>query len=121
MPAAITAATVPAPHLVRVGTAAISAQAGPPVLDTVVTGLSAASPPVREADPAAPLLRVERGTATPEEVAAVTAVLFARAAAARAAAEAGEEPTPRASARWRVQGFAGPRAWTADARDLLAG
>ncbi|HEY5835567.1 MAG TPA: acyl-CoA carboxylase epsilon subunit [Streptomyces sp.] len=79
-------------------------------------------PQPEAAAPAAQLLRVEHGAATPEEIAAVTVVLLARAAAVRAAAEAEEALAfRRTAARWRVHGFAGPRAWTADARDLLAG
>ena len=66
--------------------------------------------------PAAPVLRVVRGDATPEEVAALVAVLAARGGAAPA-----EEPRP--VSRWerpqpRVALPApGPGAWQAAARD----
>ncbi|MBD0740096.1 hypothetical protein BGM09_11880 [Streptomyces sp. CBMA29] len=68
------------------------------------------------------LVRVERGTATSEEIAAVTAVLLARAATVRAAADADHATAARrrGAARWRAHGFTGPRAWTAGTRDLLA-
>jgi hypothetical protein len=74
-----------------------------------------------QAGEAAAVIRVERGSVSAEELAAVTAVLLARAAAVRAVAGA-QAPSGvrRAAARWRVHGFAGPRAWTTDARDLLA-
>lgn len=118
-----TIAPASVPHQVRVGPAVIPAQGEPPALETINAVAPVVPLPVRpEEDAAAPVLRVEHGSATAEEVAAVTAVLLARAAAVRAAAEAEEAAASRRpSARWRVHGFAGPRAWTADARDLLAG
>ncbi|TXS53728.1 acyl-CoA carboxylase subunit epsilon [Streptomyces sp. uw30] len=60
------------------------------------------------------LFRVEKGSPEPEELAALTAVLLSRTAAA------GADPDDlsrrhRAVARWRrperAQGFAGPRGW----------
>ncbi|MER5490419.1 acyl-CoA carboxylase epsilon subunit [Streptomyces sp. LE64] len=57
------------------------------------------------------LLRVEKGHAEPEEVAALTALLLARAAAG------GTEPAPRAVAKpgWRrlerQYGFRAPHSW----------
>lgn len=123
MPTATTTTTAPAPHLVRVGAATIPAQAEPPALETINAAAPAVPLPVRDtAAPAAPVLRVVRGTATAEEVAAVTAVLLARATAVRSAADADDALTSRrAAASWRMNGFCGPRAWTTDARDLLAG
>ncbi|WP_433887687.1 acyl-CoA carboxylase epsilon subunit [Streptomyces sp. CA-111067] len=97
-----------------------------PVLVPVAASAGILEPPVVADDgphvvePAA-VIRVERGSVSAEELAAVTAVLLARAAAVRAAAEAqASSGVRRAAARWRVHGFAGPRAWTTDARDLLA-
>ncbi|MBD0710562.1 MULTISPECIES: acyl-CoA carboxylase subunit epsilon [unclassified Streptomyces] len=60
------------------------------------------------------LLRVEKGHADPEELAAITAVLLAR-----AAARADEAPTAdhhgRTTARWRrlerEHGFRAPHSW----------
>ncbi|MET9324948.1 acyl-CoA carboxylase subunit epsilon [Streptomyces sp. NPDC003038] len=58
------------------------------------------------------LLRVEKGNAEPEELAAITAILLARAAAAPEAA-----PTHRmgSQARWRrlerTPGFRAPHSW----------
>lgn len=67
----------------------------------------------------APVLRVVRGDATPEEIAAVIAVVTA--ANARASAAAGEAPAPRVSA-WRDPAHRmrrplphGPGAWRASA------
>jgi hypothetical protein len=64
------------------------------------------------ADPAQALVRVEKGHADPEELAAMTAVLLARAAAA------GQEttgwPQPRSTAGWRrlgQSGFNAPHSW----------
>ncbi|GAA0492540.1 acyl-CoA carboxylase subunit epsilon [Streptomyces sp. NPDC046215] len=65
------------------------------------------------ASTASTLVRVEKGTADAEEVAAVTAVLLARAAAA------GGHPAPsrprRTSAGWRrlerTPGFRAPHSW----------
>ncbi|MFI9719495.1 acyl-CoA carboxylase epsilon subunit [Streptomyces sp. NPDC052396] len=58
------------------------------------------------------LVRVEKGTAGAEELAAVTAVLLARAAAATDAAPARPRRTP---ARWRrlerANGFTAPHSW----------
>jgi hypothetical protein len=48
--------------------------------------------------PAEPIVRIERGHAEPEELAAITAVLLARAAARSAAARVEE---PRVLAHWR--------------------
>ncbi|WP_031476652.1 acyl-CoA carboxylase subunit epsilon [Streptomyces bicolor] len=62
----------------------------------------------------AQLLRIEKGSPDPEELAALTAVLLSRTAAV------GAEPDDlsrrhRAVARWRrlerAQGFDGPRSW----------
>ncbi|AEW96727.1 MULTISPECIES: acyl-CoA carboxylase subunit epsilon [Streptomycetaceae] len=63
--------------------------------------------------PAEPLVRVERGHAEPEELAAITAVLLARACAARPA-----RPEPvRAVAHWRrlerSPGFQSAHSWQA--------
>ncbi len=59
------------------------------------------------------VVRVERGHAEPEELAAVTAVLLAR-AAARGREEAG---APRTVAHWRrlerAPGFYAPHSWQA--------
>jgi hypothetical protein len=70
--------------------------------------------PVTEGEPAAqgrPLLKLVRGDATPEEVAAIVAVL-----AAHAAASAGPAPRPRSV--WADRGYAmrvgaghGPAGW----------
>ncbi|MFF6958443.1 acyl-CoA carboxylase subunit epsilon [Streptomyces sp. NPDC088197] len=123
MPAAITAPTPAAPHLVRVGTLTIPAQPGPPALETINAAPAVVPLAAPEAAPApTTLVRVERGTATPEEIAAVTAVLLARAATVRAAADADHATAARrrGAARWRAHGFTGPRAWTAGTRDLLA-
>ncbi|MEV0741826.1 acyl-CoA carboxylase subunit epsilon [Streptomyces sp. NPDC050549] len=61
-----------------------------------------------------PLLRLERGQASPEELAALTAVLLSRGLAAGAV----PDDTARAQqavALWRrlerVSGFEGPRSW----------
>ncbi|MDG4862670.1 acyl-CoA carboxylase subunit epsilon [Streptomyces sp. T-3] len=61
-----------------------------------------------------PLLRIERGSATPEELAALTVVLMARLSAARTVED---RPLPhlRPVARWRradrATGIEGPRGW----------
>jgi hypothetical protein len=59
------------------------------------------------------VVRVERGHASPEELAAITAVLLAR-AGARSAAVADE---PRTMAHWRrlerAPGFYAPHSWQA--------
>ncbi len=59
------------------------------------------------------LVRVEKGHAAPEEVAALTALLLARAAAGGSAAPAA--PTPRSIAGWRrlerTPGFRAPHSW----------
>ncbi|MFD9410001.1 acyl-CoA carboxylase subunit epsilon [Streptomyces sp. NPDC059989] len=61
-------------------------------------------------DAAEPLLRIERGRANTEELAALTAVVLAR-AAQRGAARA--EPPRRAdTVRWRAPRFTGARSWT---------
>ncbi|MFF1410614.1 acyl-CoA carboxylase subunit epsilon [Streptomyces sp. NPDC058289] len=61
------------------------------------------------------LVRVEKGSASPEEVAALTAVLLARAAEPDPGADHG--PLRRPAARWRRPerggGFDGPRTWQA--------
>ena len=62
--------------------------------------------------PADTIVRVERGHADPEELAALTAILLARVAA-------GETPAPaataRSTARWRrlerTPGFRAPHSW----------
>ncbi|MCX4783743.1 acyl-CoA carboxylase subunit epsilon [Streptomyces sp. NBC_01264] len=61
------------------------------------------------------LVRVEKGSASPEEVAALTAVLLARAAAPGPAAEPVHPRRPAAGWRRpeRVGGFDGPRTWQA--------
>jgi hypothetical protein len=63
--------------------------------------------------PADSLVRVEKGNADPEEVAALTAILLARAAADRGH---GEGPRPaRSVAGWRrlerARGFRAPHSW----------
>jgi hypothetical protein len=60
------------------------------------------------------VLRVERGSAGPEELAAVTAVLLAR-AAGRAAAVPGGTGRPKAGWRRleRERGFQGAHSWRA--------
>ncbi|MEV7519962.1 acyl-CoA carboxylase subunit epsilon [Streptomyces sp. NPDC091371] len=56
------------------------------------------------------LLRVEKGNAAPEELAAITAILLARAAATPEAVT-----TPRSQAGWRrlerTPGFRAPHSW----------
>ncbi|MFJ3170827.1 acyl-CoA carboxylase epsilon subunit [Streptomyces roseus] len=54
------------------------------------------------------LLRVEKGNAAPEEVAAITAILLARAAARAGAADPGERPH---KASWRSKGFQAAHSW----------
>jgi hypothetical protein len=58
------------------------------------------------------LVRVEKGHAEPEEVAAITALLLARAAAGGTAEPAGQ---PRSTAGWRrlerTPGFRAPHSW----------
>ncbi|MER7762153.1 acyl-CoA carboxylase epsilon subunit [Streptomyces sp. NPDC097619] len=62
--------------------------------------------------PADALLRVEKGHAEPEELAALTAILLARAAAGPAAPEA---RSARSQAGWRrlerTPGFRAPHSW----------
>lgn len=62
------------------------------------------------------LLRVEKGEAGPEELAAITAVLLARAAGAADAMRHATARRERAVARWRrperAPGFTGPRTWS---------
>ncbi|WP_413760369.1 acyl-CoA carboxylase epsilon subunit [Streptomyces sp. MMBL 11-3] len=54
------------------------------------------------------MLRVEKGEAGPEEVAALTAVLLARAAARTpVAARRGHRP----GRRWRAPAFGAPHSW----------
>jgi len=59
-----------------------------------------------------PDIRVEKGHAEPEEVAAITAILLARAAAAPAEAPA-HRPLPKAGWRRleREGGFRAPHSW----------
>ncbi|MEU8779566.1 acyl-CoA carboxylase subunit epsilon [Streptomyces sp. NPDC048606] len=56
------------------------------------------------------LLKVEKGNAAPEELAAITAILLARAAATPEAAA-----SPRSTAGWRrlerSRGFQAPHSW----------
>ncbi|MEU9232626.1 acyl-CoA carboxylase subunit epsilon [Streptomyces sp. NPDC058525] len=56
------------------------------------------------------LLRVEKGNAAPEELAAITAILLARAAATPETV-----PAPRSQAGWRrlerTPGFRAPHSW----------
>lgn len=63
--------------------------------------------------PAESVLRVEKGLADPEELAAITAVLLARAAAAPAAAAPAHRG--RTHAGWRrlerTPGFRAPHSW----------
>jgi hypothetical protein len=124
MPTAVTTApTTTAPHLTRVGTVNVPARPESATLKTINSAPTVVPLAAPEAVPApVTLVRVERGTATAEEIAAVTAVLLARAAAVRAAADADHASASRrrAAARWRAHGFTGPRAWTAGTRDLLA-
>ncbi|MFE2288851.1 acyl-CoA carboxylase subunit epsilon [Streptomyces sp. NPDC059443] len=54
------------------------------------------------------VLRVEKGHAGPEEVAAITAVLMACAAARAAAADPGERPH---KAGWCSRGFQAAHSW----------
>ncbi|MCJ0872478.1 acyl-CoA carboxylase subunit epsilon [Streptomyces sp. AP-93] len=58
------------------------------------------------------LLKVEKGNAEPEELAAITAILLARAAAAP---EETSAAAVRSQAGWRrlerTPGFRGPRSW----------
>ncbi|MEU2228226.1 acyl-CoA carboxylase subunit epsilon [Streptomyces sp. NPDC018347] len=73
--------------------------------------------PSRSADfgavPAGPLIRVLRGHPSAAELAALTAVVLARAAAGED--RAGAAASARAAAGWRrperVRGFLGPRTW----------
>jgi acyl-CoA carboxylase epsilon subunit len=65
-----------------------------------------------------PVLRVIHGDATPEEIAAVVAVLLARSAAAAAAAAASASPAAPAPSAWADRSrqlrrplFPGPDAW----------
>ncbi|MEU9354677.1 acyl-CoA carboxylase subunit epsilon [Streptomyces griseoloalbus] len=65
-------------------------------------------------DPHTTYVRVEKGDPSEEELAALTVVLLARAAALADAAATAPVPL-RAVARWRrlerAPGFAGPRTW----------
>lgn len=62
---------------------------------------------------AASFVRVERGTASHEELAAVTAILLARAAHGQGTAPSG--PAARSTAGWRrlerTPGFRAPHSW----------
>ncbi|MFF7156462.1 acyl-CoA carboxylase epsilon subunit [Streptomyces sp. NPDC008139] len=64
--------------------------------------------------PADSLVRVEKGHAAPEELAALTAILLARAAAGDAP-EAADSPKRRSTAGWRrlerTPGFRAPHSW----------
>ena len=64
--------------------------------------------------PADSLVRVEKGHADPEELAALTAILLARAAAGESD-EAAEAPPARSTAGWRrlerTPGFRAPHSW----------
>ncbi|MFC9295357.1 acyl-CoA carboxylase epsilon subunit [Streptomyces sp. NPDC057011] len=62
------------------------------------------------AEAAQPLLRIERGRANTEELAALAAVVLAR-AAQRGAARA-EPARPADAVRWRAPRFTGARSWT---------
>jgi hypothetical protein len=76
------------------------------------------SHPPSDTEPALPLLRVVKGDPTPEEVAALVAVVSATAAGARAD-DALEQPKPEWGAHHRkVRGTHrhGPGAWRASAR-----
>ncbi|TMR04903.1 hypothetical protein ETD83_07575 [Actinomadura soli] len=57
----------------------------------------------------APLLRIEGGSARPEDLAAITAVLLLR--ARRATAERGRARDRRATAAWRPPAFQPPHSW----------
>jgi hypothetical protein len=63
------------------------------------------------------LLRVEKGEAAPEELAAITAILMARAAArnGKEAADHRGRPAARSAAGWRrlerTPGFRAPHSW----------
>jgi hypothetical protein len=125
MPAATTTAPAAPPHLVRVAPV-IPAQAAPPAREEVRPPADVIPLTAPEAAPdasPATVIRVERGAATPEEIAAVTAVLLARAAAVGAAADAARATANRhrAAARWRADTYPGPRAWTTSTHGLLAG
>jgi hypothetical protein len=65
-------------------------------------------------DTAETLVRVEKGHAEPEELAAITAVLLARAKAEDASATSCSPP-PRSTAGWRrlerQSGFNAPHSW----------
>ncbi|WP_431990658.1 acyl-CoA carboxylase subunit epsilon [Streptomyces albogriseolus] len=59
-----------------------------------------------------PALRVEKGHAEPEEVAAITAVLLARATMRSTAAAAELAPAKAGWRRWeRRHGFPAPHSW----------
>lgn len=64
--------------------------------------------------PADSLVRVEKGHAAPEELAALTAILLARAAAGETPAAADARPR-RSTAAWRrlerTPGFRAPHSW----------
>ncbi|WP_416983457.1 acyl-CoA carboxylase subunit epsilon [Streptomyces sp. T028] len=60
----------------------------------------------------APTLRVEKGHAEPEEVAAITAILLARAAARPTSAPIGPSHGKARWRRWeRQHGFPAPHSW----------
>jgi hypothetical protein len=63
----------------------------------------------------ASLLRVEKGQADPEELAAITAVLLARANAQPDSTSHGAGAAARSTARWRrlerTPGFRAPHSW----------
>lgn len=75
----------------------------------------AATSSVDSATDPTPVLRVEKGHADAEELAALTAVLIRRAAALAARRDGSEGEGRRRVARWRrpdsISGAYGPRSW----------
>ncbi|TDC97191.1 hypothetical protein E1285_04475 [Actinomadura sp. 7K507] len=69
------------------------------------------TPPVTRPDTArpTPLIRIERGGARPEDLAAIAVVLLLR--ARRAAAGRGRGQDRRATAAWRSPAFRPPHSW----------
>ncbi|ULR51536.1 acyl-CoA carboxylase subunit epsilon [Streptomyces deccanensis] len=61
------------------------------------------------------VLRVEKGSPSPEELAAITAVLLARTTTTTGPYDTSRRPRPRPRATWtrpeRTPGFQGPRTW----------
>jgi hypothetical protein len=73
-----------------------------------------------QAEPSAPLLRVVKGDPSPEEVAALVAVVSAMAAGAAEAASRQQRPTPAWAAhhrKHRPPHRHGPGAWRLSARE----